>query len=385
MKKMPLLFAALLTLLVTCSPPPFDLGISESAKTARMLTFVGQVPIDPNSINLGGSQGNEDVVFIPEKDGVGGITIQAGFIYSLDQASGQQVSFVAYDGSQGRYVRYGSTQQIGPLSSDPFPSTMLQSVKSLHSGVAFQFNDSDPGNPANGNSYTIATGNPGTNSFDAVPASQTMLTAAVATVLGGSPKDVIGVSIYPDPSTTFDRTYWLLRRQTPAPLSSRYREARFDIPQIPIAAGSLVRAGGYDISSFIEPTGRVLYFYDPLANRSYVSVWNSPMSPGAWSTWVWIDAVPTYWQLTRIDNRIDDLLTTGELFSTEGNVGRVFDPMTPTGTLEATFPLSDLRFVGEVYIGGTATMLFSQALWAGKQLSFNIYSIPTSNLKSLAQ
>ena len=80
-----------------------------------------------------------------------------------------------------------------------------------------------------------------------------------------------------------------------------------------------------------------------------------------------------------------DFSATGEIFSTEGNVGRVYNPTTPGGSLEATFSLNDLRFVGEVYIGGTPTMLFSQALWFNNQVSFNIYSIPTSNLKSLAQ
>ena len=88
--------------------------------------------------------------------------------------------------------------------------------------------------------------------------------------------------------------------------------------------------------------------------------------------------VPTYSQLTNIGTRIDDLLTTGELLSTQGNTANVYDPTTATGTLEATFPLGDLRFVGEVYIGGTPTVLFSEALWYGQQLTFNVYSIPTS-------
>ena len=82
--------------LLSCSPPPFDLGISTSAKTAKKLTLVGQVtrstPIRSTSAH--GSGGNEDVVFIPEKDGTGGITIQAGFVYSIDPTSGQQVSFI---------------------------------------------------------------------------------------------------------------------------------------------------------------------------------------------------------------------------------------------------------------------------------------------------
>jgi hypothetical protein len=102
-------------------------------------------------------------------------------------------------------------------------------------------------------------------------------------------------------------------------------------------------------------------------------------------TWVWIDAVPTHWRLTAVDHRIDALVTTGELFSTEGNIGRVYDPTTPTGSLEAEFPLNDLRFIGEVYVGGTPTLLFSQALWYNNQVTFNVYSIPTSKLKSLGQ
>ena len=374
--------------LFSCSPPPFDLGISASAQTAKKLALVGQVQIDPNSVNLGSpaSQGNADVVFIPEKDGAGGITIQAGFVYSMDPTSGQQVSFIAYDGNQGKYVRYGSTLPIGPLSTDPFPATMLQSVKNLHTGIAFQFVDSAPVN----NQYTIAAGDPSTNSFGSPPVVQGTLSSLVQVApFSGVTKEVIGVSIYTDStSTTSDRTYWLFRRQG----FNTYREARFDYNQTSIPAGAYVRgAVAYDLSGFVgdqATTGRVLYYYDPPpTDRSYVSVWNSPLSPGNWSTWVWIDnaSPPTHWQLSGIGNRIDDLLTTGELFSTEGNVGRVFDPKTPTGTLEATFPLSDLRFIGEMYIGGTATMLFSHALWAGRQLSFNIYSIPTADIKTLGQ
>ena len=95
--------------LLSCSPPPFDLGISTSAKTAKKLTLVGQVQIDPNSLNLGGtgSGGNEDVVFIvPEKDGAGGITIRPASSIRFDPTSGQQVSLIASTGGQGNYVRY---------------------------------------------------------------------------------------------------------------------------------------------------------------------------------------------------------------------------------------------------------------------------------------
>ena len=388
MKRIPVWLAlAFAFTLLSCSPPPFDLGISTSAKTAKRLTIIGKVQIDPNSVNLGStsSQGSEDIVFIPEKDGAGGITIQAGFISSMDPTSGQQVSFVAYDGSQGRYVRYGSTLPLGPLSSDSYPRNVLQSVKSLHNGIAFQFDDVTPAN----NQYTIATGNPGTSTFTtSAPISlNSFLNVAP---FNGNTKRVSGVSTYPDPSTTLDRSYWLFREQG----TENYLETRVDINQFPIVGPVTVLRSTpvlpYDMSSFLPlrtspDSKRFLYYYDPVSNRSYASWWSTLSSPDQWMTWVWTDAVPTHWQLTGIDHRIDALVTTGELFSTEGNIGRVYDPTTPTGSLEAEFPLSDLRFVEEVYIGGTPTILFTEALWYSRQLYFNVYSIATSQLKTLAQ
>jgi len=362
--------------LVACSPPPFNLAISQSARIIKNLTYLGQAgPMDPNSINLG-NQVSEDVVFIPEKDGMGGITIQSGFVYSMDPMSGQQVSFVSNN------VRYGSPMPLGPLSSDQFPSFMVQSVKSTHNVIVFQYFDPTPQN----NQYMIATGDPNAGTFNS-PGGWIVLTNFINVAPFNPPITNgrgIGVSIYPDPNPALDRSYWLFRQSG----TNNYLEGEFDVSQNPITPPGIPLRGiaPYDISSFVGNLAkRVLYYFNPVTARSYVSVWNSPASPGVWSNWVWIDAVPTNGQLTGVDHRIDALLTSGELFSTEGNIGRVFDPTTPTGSLEATFPLSDLRFIGEVYISGTATMLFSEALWYNRQVSFNVYSIPTSQLKTLGQ
>jgi hypothetical protein len=369
----------LTTSLITCSPPPFNLEISGSAKTAKKLTLVGQVgPLNSSSISLG-SQGSEDVVFIPEKDGMGGITLQSGFVYSFS-SNGQQATFISNTGGQGNYASCGS-MFLGQLSTDPYPDTMFQSVKSLHNAIIFQFQDTNPLN----NSYSIATGIVSPASFALSTGPAALNPFVQGGPFGGAAKYVVGLSIYPDPSVALDRTYWLMRNQA----NDHYREGLFDISQNPLPAGSIVRPGppnSYDLSPFVgSGANRMLYYYDPLSNRSYVSIWNSPLSPGNWSTWVWIDNVPTYWQLSSIGNRIDDLLTTGELFSTQSNTGCVYDPTTPTGTLESTFPLGDLRFIGEVYVGGTPTVLFSEALWYNQQVTFNVYSIPTAQLKSLGQ
>jgi len=362
---------------MTCSPPPFNLAISNFAKTAKKLTFVGQVgPINPGSLNLG-SQGNEDVVFIPEKDGMGGITTQSGFVLTMDPMSGQQISFVSNNAG------YGSPMPLGPLSTDSYPNFLVQSVKSTHNVIAFQFDDTTPTN----NRYMLATGNPGAGTFNSpggwIVLNTNFINAPVPPFFFTNAR-VIGVSIYPDPNPALDRSYWLFRDTG----GNNYLEGEFDVSQNPITPPGIAVRGlaTYDISSFVGNLAkRVLYYFNPVTARSYVSVWNSPASPGVWSNWVWIDAVPTNGQLTGVDHRIDALLTTGELFPTEGNIGRVFDPTTPTGSLEATFPLSDVRFIGEVYIGGTPTILFSQALWFGNQVTFNVYSIPTSQLKTLGQ
>jgi hypothetical protein len=368
------LFPALF--LITCSPPPFNLAISNSAKTAKKLTLVAQVgPLSPGSISLG-SQGNEDVVFIPEKDGMGGITTQSGFVYAMDPMSGQQISFVS--NNRG----YGGPMPLGPLSTDSYPNFLVQSVKSAHNVIAFQYIDATPQN----SQYMIATGNPGAGTFNS-PGGWILLTNFINVapfnppIFNGKP---IGASIYPDPNPTLDRSYWLFRQSG----TNSYLEGEFDVSQNPIVPpGIKLRPGlGYDISPFVGNFAqRVLYYFNPVKAYSYVSLWNSPLSPNNWSTWVWIDNAPTYSQLTGIGSRIDALLTTGELFSTQGNVGNAYDPTTPTGTLEASFPLGDLRFIGETYIGGTASVLFSQALWFGNQVTFNVYSIPTSQLKTLGQ
>jgi hypothetical protein len=376
--------AALLVLastLVTCSPPPFNLDLSLSAQAASRMTLVGQVgPVGNLSMGSQASQGSPDFAFLPEKDGLGGITLQAGFVHLSSAIDGEQVAFIASNGSQ--YQRYGGSQWLGPASTDPYPVDQLQSAKSGHSGFAVQFNDAAPLT----STYTLATGDPSTNSFGPTT-SQALNVPVGSSPFDGTTKEVIGFSIRPDPSAGLDRTYWLFRQSG----TSNYLEAELNLGStlMPMSSGTALRGPTYyDLSSIVDtPNNRVLYYFDPAAMRSYASVWNSPAAPGGWSTWVWTDnqTVPTHQQLTGIANRVDALLATGEMFSTEGNVGRVYDPTSASGSLEAEFELGALRFVGEVYLGGTASVLFSQALWMNGEITFNIYSIPSAQLKSLGR
>lgn len=348
-------------------------------KIIKNLTYLGQVgPLNPFS----SSQGNEEIMFIPEKDGAGGITLQAGFVYSQDPQSGQQIAFFAYDGTQGRYIVEGGPLGPGPLSTDAYPNYLVQSVKDLaipHHVIVFSFNDITP---LSNNRLGLMTGDPIGHTFTGPVWDD--LTGQTTGDFGMGPYAAIGVSIIPTNNPAWDRAYMLLADT----VTGLYREGSYHLQNAPVLSNNFnLRTAELDLVGYgVLPAGlqRVLYYYDSSSTNAY-AMWNTGSH---WNCVKWTESPPTVplWQpMPGIDHRIDALLTTGELFSTEGDTARVYDPTTSSGSLEAEFPLGNLRFIGEVYVSGTPLMLFSMAVWTNYQVNFNVYSIPTSQLKTLGQ
>ncbi len=81
-----------------------------------------------------------------------------------------------------------------------------------------------------------------------------------------------------------------------------------------------------------------------------------------------------------IDHRVDAMLSTGQLLSTEGGTGRLYDR---DGTLLAAFPLGNLRLLSEEYVGGVARIYFSQYLEFNNSGHFNVYWIRSDALATL--
>ena len=140
-------------------------------------------------------------------------------------------------------------------------------------------------------STRLPTGNPGTSTFSSTAP---ITLSSLVNIPPFNPPittgRVIGVGMRPDVSLAFDRSYWLFRQSG----GNNYLEGEFDFSQNPIGPGTPLRGiVPYDISPFVGNLAkRVLYYYDPNSNRSYASVWNSPLSPGNWSTWVWVATFP---------------------------------------------------------------------------------------------
>jgi hypothetical protein len=133
----------------------------------------------------------------------------------------------------------------------------------------------------------------------------------------------------------------------------------------------------------------VTYFYDEnqlgdavrLLNRSFASWWDD--SSGSWVSYAWWEQPAGTFHNMRLptNHRLDALLSTGQLLSTEDGTGRLFDR---DGNQLALFPLGTLAYVGEEYVGGVARCYFSQCLIYDKRVHFNVYWIRTDQLSMLA-
>ena len=135
-----------------------------------------------------------------------------------------------------------------------------------------------------------------------------------------------------------------------------------------------------------------MYFYDDNAaadpsrvdNRSFASWYDT--SSSSWVNYAWWQS-PTgvgsiFSMRLSADHRLDALLSTGQLLSTEDGVGRLYDR---DGNLLATFPLGNLTYIAEEYVGGVPRCYFSQCLVYDGQLHFNVYWIPTDQLGTLGK
>lgn len=203
--------------------------------------------------------------------------------------------------------------------------------------------------------------------------------------------DLIGFSVYPsDWGQGWDDTYWLVRERGTGVLweqtmrldgtvgfwnkaDTKAPPLSFDVPEL---------AG----------VSRCHYFFDPDIGRgptddlkkSYASWYDTATSAWKCVSWKGIGPSTESSLLTDVTHRIDALLTNGMLLSTEDGVGRLYDP---DGVQRAEFLLGALRFVGERFVDGVPTAVFSLARTISTEdnrlLYLDIYTVETDRLDDL--
>jgi len=376
MKKLIIPIAVVLACL-SCAPPPFNLDLSLSARTARALKLEGTAgPID----KLYSISDIVDAVFLPEKGTPGGLDLTNGFVALASSKGDRRLVFVHWDQAKGMYLQAGDSMDLGPAPMDPYPNRLLVTVKGAqHLVCVFALDSSAP----SANQIVLGQAEPASGQFPVgTPAAQSL--GSLAMIPTGITGDVIGVARYPQNDPALDYTYWLFK--TP---SNHFLELRAYTPPSYAnpPSGLLTRPGpsAYSLGTGMPFDGlrRGLYYYDPepsrAPERSYLSWYDQARAQ--WRCWTWSGPVPfAATELTGVANRVDAALTTGELLSTEGEMGRLY---TRDGVLRTTFPLTGLRFIEESYVNGEARVLFSQYLYFNGRPSFNVYSILTTDLDKL--
>ena len=360
-KPSPLRFAAVVVLtLSSCGVVPLDLDLVKAHE--RGLSMEGVVgPID----KFGGNDALAGAVFIPDVTTTGGLDAQNGYLVYSSSGS-RQLSYVSWNATSSLFHKLSGDIYIGSLS-DTYPQVVLHSTK----GATRVIKGIQSGNPARLRGATADLSKDVLSETAAVDLQQQNLTLFG---LGANP---VGFSIAAANDATKDTAYVLAQD----PPTHYFFEYSMDFSAAASAGVAALRGiAPYDLSWLLPAwLSSALYYYEPVAARSYACVYDAAGS--RWRTYTWTAAAPgSGGELTGIDHRIDALLSTGELLSTEGGTARIYGA---DGTLLATFDLSDMTFVEERFVGGQARLLFARPIMLDNSPAFILYSTATADVKSL--
>jgi hypothetical protein len=345
----------LVCLAVFACAPPYIEELDSVAGLARKMTVVGT--LGPVKGSFG--NGQNAMTFLPVKPtaavtGIGDLNVQSGFTITED--GGYQYLQFAFVDSSGK-VQLTSNMPPFPLAGAD-PNYPLYEFDVTTTTTTANLVVVSPG--LNTSMYCTAAlpGGP-LNSVVSMP-----LTSTVLPPFGFT--SVVGVQMVPQSSGP-DKFNFLLTA------SGTFGEGT----DTASGAGAVFGTGSSSATLASVPVARALYFKSPLG-PSYASYF-VPGSGWVCSQWT---AASTPTPLTGVSHRIDAVLTSGDLLSTEGGILRLYDP---NGTQVRSVSLGGLQFCYEAYIGPTTPYVFfslaidlNQDYWA-----FRVYAVPTSSIRDL--
>lgn len=372
---------------------PFDLSYSQAAAlTSKMTLRQTLAPVN----GIDGDQLDMDIGFLPDKTAAApGVDFQNGFLV-LRGTYRTVLRYLRFDSAAGSYQVFG---WAGQDFVNPDPSYLHFLVEPLKFPTLTQSPVGivrlDPLYPENSEVQILNADFP-TKSFMTgtwVNLKDGFLNSNVIIPVGPLyDANVLGYSIYPtDSAQASDSSYWLVRMNSGID-AGKLREVSMDVAATGFTTKSDTKVGSvaFDVPE-LAGVKRCHYFHDPDPIRG-------PTPDDRKSYASWFDAASGGWKCVRwkgagfadstalpfVTHRIDALLTTGRLFSTEAGIGRVYD----AGGVEiASFALGALRFIGERYIDGTPLALFSlKRIVREKEsgfLAMDVYSIPAAGLETL--
>lgn len=336
-----------------CLPPYIALLDSSSALT-RQMTVAGTL----GPLNMQTESTN--IRFLPMKPtatSIAGLNLQSGF--TIDEEGAYDYLRFAYVDSSGQAQMTGSQPFPLDVSSPSYPLYEFDVTTTTTTAniVVLKMN---PTNSALNNAY-LCTATLPSGPLASPPASALLNT--VFTVAGVS-YAVLGAHVVPLPAAadTFNSLLW-----------DGIASYGVGSTTVSVPPSVFVATTGSTTSNPLLPAQRTFYYKSGTTNYASFS------SGGAWVCEQWTTAAPV--ALSGVTHRIDAVLTTGDLLSTEGGILRLYDP---TGSQVLSVSLGGLQFCYEAYLGTTPYVFFSLAmnLQRGDWI-FRVYAIPTSSMRSL--
>ncbi len=357
-------FAALLFCLVIvgCAPQYLaDLDIA--AALARQMTLVGTV----GPVNPGGTQAG--LMFLPVKPtaaSIGSLSVQAGFLVT-DSSGSQTLSFVF--NSSGSAQTSGN-QTFSLAGADPnyplYEFDVTTTASNEASVIVFNYNPTTVASSQYEQFVVpLSTNQMGFPSYQSGWASLTNNIDNGYTPIGGS---VV-------PSQPPAQDFYAVLLNSGTNFTQGGAQVNDSTSIFPSTTGQALLAIDSALAQFLGTITRSLYYSDQTTGTSFASYFSG-------GQWICLELNgPTI--MTGITHRIDAILTTGDLLSTQGGTLRLYDTG-GTGTQLYAISMDGLQFCYEAYIGSTPYVFFSLPIsLQNNDWAFNIYAIPTSAMRSL--
>ena len=351
------LLGALCLALAGCAPPYIE-ALDRAAPLTRQMARVGTIGAVSLSNDVGG------VRFLPTKPtaaSLGSLDIQTGFVIQVSGGT-EYLSFAFVDSSGA--PQSSSFQTFSLSGADPhYPLYEYHVTATLSNQASVLVFKWDPATTSS--SYQQFVAPLASGSMTSVTGSLTL--TSTNTIFAG--QTIIASCDLPPPPSTQDTFAFL--GQAAGVLSTATATLNGSATAFPVG-------GAMTPVTATVPGTVSRYTYNPSTTASYSAYYNGSQ----WIVQQWIGiGAPT--SMTGITHRVDGILTTGDLVSTEGGVLRLYDAA-GTGTELYAIPLNGLEYSYEAYVGSTPYVFFSlpMQLVHGDWV-FNVYAVPTSSMRSL--
>ena len=342
--------------MVGCAPP-YLVELDKAAPLTKQMTQIATIGL----VSL--QDADTDPRLLPPKPGstvtsLGQLTIRSGFLVS-DNPNGESVVYTYVD-SSGQVQTASAIPTLSLSGADQHYPLYQYEVAATTTTANLVVYRMDPNNASLDTAQLLTAGLPPSGSL-----ANPLGSAAPLPSFNTAGNPVFGESVIPAASGRPDSFRWFL-----ADGGGNFEEI------------STTLQGTTAVFNQVTPTltpmplpaavNRYMYY---TGARSYLEYYSGG--------WICLDitsnASPL--PLPGISHRIDALLSSGDLLSTEGDTLTLYDP---NGSQLLSMPMGGLKFCYEAYIGTTAYCFFSLAIdvqhgnWV-----FTVYAIPTSQMRGL--